>query len=288
NADTLNRDIRGQVGQLAEMANTGRFSGARQVRTELVSLLNRRQVATAKVDNFSPRIEALEREYAQLEQGTAGERVVSAQAPVSGYFVKGIDGYEQYLSTKVVGQYGMQDYIQAIRGGIDAPQSVSLGKMLTNQIWYFAAAAKRYNTEHVKAGQSVALEFPHLAVKVPAVVTDLLTENKSDDAVILLECNQLSSDIVNLRREDATLHFTDYTGLRINTASLRFQNGQTGVFVLEDNTVRFKKIKPIYEEQGFILSEINIIDTPGYDKEAVSLFDQVISKGIVYDDQPIQ
>ncbi|GHU80382.1 hypothetical protein FACS1894191_5580 [Clostridia bacterium] len=379
NADTLNRDIRGQVGRLSTLSSVGEFGQARQIKSELVSLLNRRQIATAKADSFSDRIRALTAEYKGLENTTSGESMLTVTAPRSGYFVKTVDGYEQYLSSRVIGEYKIEDYLKAIRSSQPAPKAEYAGKILTSHVWYFAASAKKYNIEYVKPGQQVQLEFPDIQVSLPAKVTDVLADNSLEDAVILLECSQLSPDIVNLRTEDVIIRFTNFTGLRINSTSIRFvrsfsaevrraeaENGikkgqhvqlefsgaegtlpavvtgiktdgeaanalvtfeckqvpqnildlggtdvlihitdftglkiigsgmgfgenQRGVYVLDENMVRFKKADPIYEEQGFVLSSMNIIETPGYDPGNASLFARVITKGTdLYDGKPVQ
>lgn len=287
-AETLNRDIRGQLGTLSGMSSTGDFKQAARLREELVSLLNRRQIATSKTEDFSERINMLEAEYERLERVTSGESVVTVFAPKTGYFVREVDGYEEYLSSKIIGQYSLEDYIKAIRSKQEPPRVNYVGKLMTSHIWYFVANAKKYNIEYVSEGQTATLEFPDLAFSVPVRVKEIIAEKESEDAVVLFECSQLSSDIVNLRAEEVVIHFESYTGLRIPISSIRFQDGERGVYVLDENIVRFKKIDPVYEEQGFILSRMNVIDTPGYASDTVRLFARIVKGTDLYDGKTIQ
>lgn len=279
NTDNLNRDIRDQLGQLSQLSSVGSYATSQQLRSSLTSLLNRRQVATGKVEDFSGRIAELSAEHERLERSTSGSAMVSATAPVSGYFVKRVDGYERYLTPKVVEEYGIEDFARLIRSELREQNTSFAGKIVTSQNWYFAVTMKKHHAENLVEGRTVQLQFPSALRAVPVTIHTILEEKDNDDAVIIFHCDQVNSELVGIRMEDVTIQFVEYTGLRISTSSLHFEGGKQGVFVVEENIVRFKEVQPIYDEAGFILVERNVVDTPGYVKTAVRLYDQVITKG---------
>jgi hypothetical protein len=124
---------------------------------------------------------------------------------------------------------------------------------------------------------------------IPATIERVVEEENSDDAVVVFHCDQVNSETVNLRTEDVSIHFVEYTGLRIAAASLHFEGDTRGVYVVEENIIRFKKIEPVYEEAGFVLARINIIETPDYRADEVRLYHQVITKGTdLYDNKPLR
>jgi|GEM_PF-1121597 len=394
NAENINRDIRGQIGRLSAISSTGDLVQTAGIKAELVNLLNRRQIATGKAEDFFDRIAMLNAEYASLQSNTLSGSLQSAAAPRTGFFVKTVDGYEQYLSSKILKEYKINDYLRAIRSKPPQYETTYVGKIVTNHVWYFAASAKKYNIEYVKKGQQVYLDFTDKALTVSAIVSEVISENGEEDAVIIFECGQVSADISQLRKENVVVRFKDFRGLRINISSIRFasffearvknedinsvkkgQNAQIalfgteielssvivgirketqrvtvekdgekveetqetgysivkfecrqiskeiedlgtndviiyatdftetkitgtglgfeanlrGVYVIEESIIRFKRLNPIYEEQGFVISEMNVKNTPGYKQDYVGLFSRVTTKGVdLYDGKPIQ
>ena len=85
---------------------------------------------------------------------------------------------------------------------------------------------------------------------------------------------------INLRTGEAQLYFRQHTGLRVDTAHIRFEDGARGVYVLENGVVRFRTIDPIYEEDAFILSG----QPDPFDTSALRQFDQIITKGTDLED----
>jgi len=277
-ADMLNRDIKEQLAGLAKASDSRRFYAAADIKNELKSLFNKRQVATGQVLNYNERIEELESEYARFLNTDADSYTVITQAPVSGFFSRNVDGYEEALKPDIVKSFTVADYLSFIDAPKRTPPTDKIGKIVTTQNWTFAAACDKHNLDAIRAGQEVTLVFDAVNQRVPAIIDEILQDKDEDRIVILLRCNQVSGDILALRHTSAVIAFNQYTGVRINMPDIRFQGDQRGVYVLDRNTVRFKLIDPIYEEQNFILSRL--IPPDVRDDKYVNLFDQVITRGI--------
>jgi putative membrane fusion protein len=270
------------------MASVSGFAESQTLRGELASLLNRRQIATGKEEDFAARIGELEAEYERLSNSTSGSGMVAATAPVSGYFVKTVDGYEPYLNPGILETYSIADFSRVIRSAVESPAQSYAGKIVTDHNWYFAVVVKKENIEAMQVGQKVDLAFSTVSRQIPATIEQIVEEENSGDAVVVFHCDEVSSETVNLRIEDVNIHFVEYTGLRIAASSLHFEGDTRGVYVVEENVVRFKKVEPVYEEAGFVLARINIIDTPDYSADEVRLYHQVITKGTdLYDNKPL-
>lgn len=283
---TINRDIKEQLGYLTLVSSQGRFSAVSGVRNSLNALINKKQIATGMASDFSGRINTLRAEYDSLGRSDPGSAVTTAVAPLSGYFAKTVDGYETNLSPQVVLDYKANDYLALIDGNPPIPPREPVGKIITSQNWMFAAAAPVEVCEIVRTGQTVFLNIEEINKRVPAVITQVMQEKDSSRAVILLSCNQVSAELVGLRKAEAVLSFDQFTGLRVNIDNVRFQEGQRGVYVLEKNAVRFKLIDPVYEEQGFVLSRL--VEVESMDETYVGLFDQIIKGNDLYDGKVIQ
>lgn len=284
----INRDIKESLGYLSGISNTGKYANSADLKQKLGSLINKKQIATGVAESFNARISALTEERERLESGLSQTSTVFAKAPVSGYFCQTVDGYENNLSLKSTEAYGFGEYLAIIDGDAPTEPRDAVGKIITDQNWIFAAAASTASLEFAKPGQSVTLSFESVNQQIPATILDIMQEKDNERAVILLKCNYVSGSLLELRRASAAIHFSNHTGLRVNSTALRFVNDMRGVYILDrNNTVRFKELDPIYEESGFVLTALRQPDSQ--ETQYVRLYDQIITKGTeLYDGKVIQ
>ena len=378
NVDILNRNIREQLVYLTDMTSRNRYDETSEIRSDMVSLINRKQIAIGRVQSFEERIAQLQAEYSRLEPHTARESMMVVTAPESGYFSKVVDGYEHLLSYSALENYTLADYDAIFSGKLRTGATGSVGRLVQSQRWAFVSKLPKYSAQWLRTGQSVNVYFESIGETVPATVTEILQEPEADDMVVVLTCEYISDELVNLRMEKATISHQEFTGLRINVSDIRFRGwvfeatlprqgaewmraGQSvtvhfdstggqvtaritqvtqeedsddatvlltcdllpdqqvthqvesatilhnelseqpasstadllyqgevrGVYVLEGHEIRFKAIDPIYEESGFVLSNLNFFDS--VDKQHVRLYDQVITRGNdIYDGKVIR
>ena len=281
NADSLNRDIREQLGRLTSMAGADSYGQSGEIRIHLRELLNRRQIATGKAENYAERIAALEQEYQALEQATSGADVITVRTPVSGYFVKSVDGYERTLSPRLVQDYKQEDYLELLAAPRNNYPVGFVGKMVTSHNWLFILSVPKENIENFKQGQKVELEFPEIGAKTPATIDEILRENSSDETVMVFRCSFFSEQLAGIRYEEVRVLSTPRTGLRINTAAIRYIGDVMGVYVVEDNVLRFKEVNSFYDGVGFVLADMNIKDVAKYQdmEDQVRLYHQIVTKG---------
>lgn len=285
--EMLNRDIKEQLGYLTGLSGRGRFAGSDKIRENLTSLINKKQISTGMVVDFEPRLAELREEYDNLGVEKADSSVTAVKAPVSGYFFKTVDGYEETLTPEAVKDYGIRDYLDLLDSPSPQPAPGKVGKIIKTQNWMFVATAQKSSLEFVRPNQEIFLSLGLGGIRIPAVVTDIMQEKDDERAVILLSCNEVSGDLIEMRKENAVINFNQYTGLRVNMSDIRFQGEKRGVYIVDGNTVRFRLLDPIYEEQGFILSRL--IPPESLEQEYVRLFDQIITKGNdLYDGKAIQ
>jgi hypothetical protein len=79
NVDAINREIREKLRVLTGVAVTGDAAALPRTQADLGFLVNRRQIATGKAENFAERIGALQKEYDSLN--AAGDGAVVRRSP---------------------------------------------------------------------------------------------------------------------------------------------------------------------------------------------------------------
>lgn len=286
NTEIYNRDIKDQLGRLSLMSGTGRYQELPDMRQNLTSLVNKKLISTGKAQNYSARISELEAQLEGLERTTMGETLTTVAAPVSGYFSRTVDGYENRVTAASLEDYALEDYLRFIDQKPPSGMGGKAGKMVLSQNWHFAAAVSKDDVEWVKLGQAAQLQFDQIQEAVPVKVADIIDHKDNDTAVLLFRCSRMNEELINLRVSGVVIRFEQYTGLRINASDLRFVDNQRGVYVLEDNIIRFRLIDLVYEEQSFILSQTYYVDDPK-GKGYVKLFDQIARGNDLYDGKPI-
>ena len=276
-ATIISRDIREQLADLSIMTSTGGCDELGELRDEISHLVNRREVAIGRCDDYNDRISELQEQVDTLRASVDSQDIQLGTAPVSGYIAKKTDGLETKITPENMLDLSISEMINAIDTPLETNPDGS-GKIVTSSKWYFVMEIPTYEAEWIRAGQKAQISFPHILGEVPAKVYDLVLENNADSAILILVSDYISEDIVNIRYEDATIRFTQFSGLRVNTSSIRFEedaDGNTvrGVYVLENYVAKFKPIEPIYEEQSFVLSKYS-----GAQPGTVGLYDQVITQ----------
>ena len=297
-APTISRDIREQLSNLALASARGKCDDLETIRSELTLLVNRRQIATGKAENYQERIGGLKSEVESLKSSSSMENIKQELAPMSGYFAKGKDGFEN-LNPEDMLNMTVDDFDRYINN-TEPKNDFECGRIVKDSKWYFAVNMPQHEIEWVKRGQTATLSFNHLNHKVPVKVSALVIENNNPMATVVFISDYLSEEVVNVRQANVTVSFAQFTGLKINSYAIRFQkdeNGQMmkdengelirGVYVLDNYVATFKTLDPTYEEASFVLSKIS---HDGTNKEnQVELFDQVIVQGSdIYDGKIIQ
>ncbi|MDR2908945.1 MAG: hypothetical protein LBU86_03590 [Oscillospiraceae bacterium] len=284
NAEALGREIKQQLGYLVGMAATGNYGDLGEVRPNLVSLLNKRQIATGKESSFQQRLDQLEAELDSLAATAGQETDMVVEAPVSGYYARPIDGYESTLSPELA-ETATLDELLALFDSVDPGLKGSVwgsGRIITSQNWYIAVKANKYDVQRVREGQALELVFDGGGAGIPATVKRrLVYGSEMEDAVLILHSNYIGSDTVSLRNPEVLLYFEEFTGLRVDSSRLRFVDGVQGVYALENNVVHFKRVDPVYEEEAFILSRQPV---DPYDTKTLRQYDQIITKGTDLED----
>lgn len=62
---------------------------------------------------------------------------------------------------------------------------------------------------------------------------EALSEAEGETCLLVLSCERNLQDVTALRRQDADIIFSSYSGLRVPKQALYMVEGQTGVYVLE-------------------------------------------------------
>jgi len=255
-------------------ALNGFSSGRRETETnltELLTLINKRQLVTGKAENFNARINALNSEINALKSKYQGaqKKVVS---DYSGYFVSAADGYEGLIKTTDVDTLTPE----VLRGLAPGGERDGAVKVITDYQWYIAMVTDGSRASLLTEGTEVRLKIPEaFETEMPAEIYKINKPGGTGDAVVILKCSQMSEKLASIRTPEVQILLKKYTGLRVSTTAVRKVDGKTGVFLRIGTKVKFCKVKIIYSASGYSVCEQSDYNK----KDVLHLYDEVITEG---------
>ena len=198
---------RGDAGNLAELSQN------------LSSLLfGGAQLSQADLDSLQAQLSAL-----QNAAPAGGETPIVAEQ--AGTFSTVLDGFEN------IGPSALQNLTPA---GVDTlltrqktPPSGAIGKLITSQIWYYAAKLSAADGARLRVGQNVAADFGRYLDQPVSLHVEQISEESNGERAVLFSCEQALASTLSFRAVTAEIAFAQYSGLRVPAAALRTEVGGT-------------------------------------------------------------
>ena len=110
------------------------------------------------------------------------------------------------------------------------------------------------DVQDLSAGDTVKVRFNNSASSDESVVVHAINVEDKDNVALVLRCNNVTTKLFSLRKEDVKIIKDELQGYKINKNALRSENGQNGVYVLRGNIVSFRYVDVIYTDKDYVLT----------------------------------
>lgn len=236
----------------------------------LMSIFN---VSTNVEMDFTAKIEELKQELSVCNAALK-DPIATVKSGETGYFTSSFDGYESVLNTDSISSLTVDD----IRGIIENPTKITsaydnaIGKVFSGYSWKMVGIIDTADRYFVN--EKLVFSFASSNAKHTVTVESVTPTGNGNEAIIVLSCEELDSEIASSRIQEADLVFNEYTGLRVPREAIRFVNDIKGVYVIVGERTEFKKLDVIYEGDDYVLSA-NISDD-----DFLNLYDRIILEPI--------
>ena len=249
----------------------GNYDACSDKSAEHLSAYNRRQAAMGETADFSAQLTALKAEKDQLAASLPAAKG-TLRAEKSGYFVSKADGYETVLTCENPESI-TPEYLNAIKAETVGENTV--GKIVSDYEWYIAAEVSVNESLNFKEGDALTIytsvkSYP----KLPVTVKKINISESSGGAVVLLACNDMTSEIASMRTGPMTVVKKEYSGLKVPTSARRVVDSKLGVYVLTGMQVKFVEVKVLFTDGDYMICEKQTSDG-----NVLRLYDEVIVKG---------
>lgn len=266
-----NNKVNNSLNTMLRGIASGNFSRVEADSAELLTNISRRQMITGEQTDFSARLTELKAELETLN-ASLPQPIGSIKTDESGYFVSSVDGYEMVLSCENTDTV-TPEYLDSLKADT-VPQN-AIGKIVSGYTWYIAAKVNISDSLKYKEGDNLTLKTTLKTTPQLDVTVEKINTSQSDDtAVIIFSCQQMNSELASVRKCSMTIINNTYSGLKIPTKALRFQNDKTGVFVRSGMALKFVGVNVIYRTDEYIICEQQVSSDT-----VLRLYDDVVVKG---------
>ena len=152
-----------------------------------------------------------------------------------------------------------------------------LYKVVDNKKWYIVFWVAPENIVKYEKEKPVAINLP--LGQVEGEIYDIVDDK--GEWLVILEFNRYYEEFAQIRKMEAEVVTSDYTGLTIRNESITSKDGQPGVYVkAKSGEYIFKPVKIITSDGEWSLVEISFFytDNGATKVETVNIYDEILKK----------
>lgn len=259
----------------AELA-AGRLDNAEEHKTELKSLVLKRDYTYSDTEDLSGQIAELQSQLKELKAQTAST-VRTVKAPVSGVYSAVVDGYETVLTPEM-----LADMTPSQLNALQADETLTsqTGKLILGDSWYYAVTMSADQAKALRdSGGTMTLRFAKGVEQDQTVTLYAVGPEEQGRVVVTFRGAYNMAQVTLLRRQSAQLIWRTVAGIRVPNEALRAANTKVdqegnrttveslGVYCVVGMEARFKPVEVLYSGDGFVL----VRSTAASDQESLRL-----------------
>lgn len=271
--ENLSASIRSRIVEINTIADSRSYAQMTETVSGLEHDIINRDFAFTSYEEVETTIAQLSSTRTRL-QNSIGERKSGMYTPRAGYFSSAVDGYESVLTFQTLSGMSLEDYEKLDDYPVEILPDV-VGKVVTDFSWYFVTRLNRNDSDRLRVGQTVYLQFDATGeLMVQARVDDLRWVGSSDALAVFASDRELSS-LISLRKQSARIIVNTYEGIKVPKDALRVDDEYNmGVYVITGMYAEFKRITPVYETEDYYIVKSDPSKTSN-----LLVFDEIIISG---------
>ena len=243
------------LSELRAASSSGDYANLSEETETYRKLVLRREflVSSEAAAEMSAAASELYDKYESLQSYQSGATEITAAQ--SGMFSSHLDGYETLLSPdSLIGL--LPEELAAFSELTPLSAEGSLGKLVTNPVWYYAATLPSRYSHELSPGQVVDVYFDALS-KALEMEVDSVGEIQDDQVVAVFRSTRDEHVAGELRQESCRIILESEEGILIPKEALRVCEGENGVFVSSGYNAVFRPVKILAENDDYYLVKPN-------------------------------
>lgn len=277
--EKLNKAIDTSYTELLKTANNGDFSELTKNTEELENKLASKQILKDGTINLTDKFNKLNTEIQSLEAKNINTSDVIA--PLSGYYISNLDGYEGAMDYNKIGSLTVSDAEKLFER---KPDDVSgrMGKIVGSYKWYLVTVMDGKYSLVLNEGDKMKINMPYYGFKNVEVVVEKISKTDGGKVAVAFSCNMMNETYANMRTEDIELVFREFTGYKVNSSSIHREKDEKNedidvVYILRGDIMNARKIEIIYDAGDYVVVSEDTEAKNGF--RPIKRYDEVIVKG---------
>ena len=279
NIAKIDRSINETLIKFRQEVLSGDYSLAVKNKNELLVTLNKRYLVVNSLTGFDDMIEVYSKKKNSLTDSVSSKKE-SVTANKSGYFFSDVDGYEDKLTVDLLDDITVEEFLNAVQLDTERADNSVVGKIVSDFEWYTVCLVDNQTALKFNSNSYYNISYPYsVGTDISSKLIKKVTQPGYDKSLLIFESNKNLDGFNFMREQVVEVTLNTYDGLKIKKEALRIVDSNEGVYVLDGNTVVFKRAKKLYENDGYyVISEID----PAPDESKVpylKMYDAVINNG---------
>ena len=265
-------NINSKIIELNEACKNGKINSSDKLSAELFALLSSKSNIIGTGGDSTTYISSLKAQLDSLK-ATAPKPQKIIYAPISGYFIDEIDGYEKSFDIKNILKLTPYEF-KNIKAQTKSDNA--LCKIVYDHTWYFATEISSDDALKLKEGSNyTVLTDQNSEKEIQTKLVALNSDENSNKVLAIFSFKDTDKDLATVRNLSITIILERYKGIKLPNRAIRMIDEKLGVYVVYAGIIKFKPITPLYSTDTFTICEIDKIG----ETNSLRLYDEVIDKG---------
>jgi len=265
-------NINSKIIELNEACKNGKINSSDKLSAELFALLSSKSNIIGTGGDSTTYISSLKAQLDSLK-ATAPKPQKVIYAPISGYFIDEIDGYEKSFDIKNILKLTPNEF-KNIKAQTKSDNA--LCKIVSDHTWYFATEISSDDALKLKEGSNyTVLTDQNSEKEIQTKLVALNSDENSNNVLAIFSFKDTDKDLATVRNLSITIILERYKGIKLPNRAIRMIDEKLGVYVVYAGIIKFKPITPLYSTDTFTICEIDKIG----ETNSLRLYDEVIDKG---------
>ena len=270
---TLSAQIYEGLCNTAELADVAAYSLLSEAASDLKSSIITRELTNTPNEEIEAMIASFQSQRDKL-YSTIGSSETSLESPRSGFFTSHVDGYEKVFDVDELDMLTPSTFRNMLRRNFRTNDR-QVGRVVNSFKWYFVSNLRTDTASRLRQNSTISLRFDAMGDETVQAHVDYISQPEDGEVTVVLSSTDHMKELVNLRRQSASVILNTYEGLKVPKDAVRVDaDGNLGVYVITGMYSEFKKINVLYETEDYF-----IVDTDPTTTRSLLVYDFIIVSG---------
>lgn len=261
----LDAVIYDNIFDIASSVTAGDYGAAVGKRSSLLVSIRNRDIATEDDAKIDLTLAELRNERTSI-RSKLGVCLDTVSVSKTGYYYSDADGLGSVFVPSLLDTMTYDDYNELIGGTHETDDRLCVGTLVTSYKWYITCEMSKAEAAALTDASKVPVTFLYSGVTLDMSPYRIISQSGGERAVVVFSCGTMPEGFDYTRIQPVSVRTENYSGYEIPQSALRvlsydttdeYGNTEThsftGVYILDELTVQFRRVNILYKEGGSVI-----------------------------------